>query len=53
MSVNEDSRPPVSDHPMRFAMLTWVDVDIACTPSPLAITNPYSMSSSVMRLFML
>ena len=35
-------------------MLTWVDVDMAFTPRPLAMAKLYSMSSSVVVLtFML
>ena len=38
----------------RFAMLTWVEVEIAFTPSHFAIMKAYSISSSfVLRTFML
>ena len=38
---------------MRFAVLISVDVDIALTPRPFAIRNPYSIRSSVMLRLML
>ena len=38
---------------MRFAMVRVVLVVMAFTPSPLAMVNPYSMSSSFMASCML